>query len=1203
MKLTVSLALLALSLPALAADKVDYLRDVKPVLVARCFACHGALKQEGKLRLDTAEFIKRGGKHGPAIVAGKPAESRLLKKVSAPSLDERMPPEGEPLHAPQIAALREWIAAGAPAPKDEQPESDPREHWAFKAPVKAVVPSVQSSVFSNQSSVGGAAARGTATKSGGSKLKTENWSLNTSPIDAFLSAQRRAQNLTPQPPADPLVWLRRVTLDLTGLPPTRAEMEAFATACGTTLAKLETSAASASADSAFRIPHSAFEGVVERLLASPHYGERWGRHFMDIWRYSDWWGLGAQLRYSQKHIWHWRDWIVESLNADKGYDRMIVEQLAGDELAPADPATLRATGFLARNYYLFNRTTWMDDVVEHTSKAFLGLTMNCAKCHDHKYDPLTHTDYYAMRAIFEPYHARLDELPGTTDLEKDGLPRAFDLHLDRPTYIHLKGDEKKPDTNQVIRAAVPVALAFKPLQIQPVKLPPPAHHPALQPWVLTNHLAAAQEQITTARQAVEAAKKKLAEVERASVGAPSIARQEAAKTAAPTTASVAPPTPLAQPSNARRSDGKPLFSDTFTTANPQLWELRDGEWSYADGVLRQSQVKPARSAARSRADHPADFLATFKLRPTGGSVYKSVGFTFDTTDARESLVYLSAHATGPKLQIAYGRANQYTYPPAGTQARPVKLGETYEVTVRVRGPLINVAVNGEHALAFALPERTPGKFQLITYDATADFLAFELGALPADAQLVKSSAPAPAPTATAKAPAPAVVTSPEQARLALKSAELALAAAELRPAMVRAVWEADAARSQTNLLAAALAEAKFKLAQAEADVAKAELEMLSPAAEPKKKKEPDAEKKLKTAQDALAKAQKAVASPGTNYTSLRATLKAFEGPDESEAHRQLPYPTTSTGRRLAFANWLADRQNPLTARVLVNHVWTRHFGQPLVANLTDFGRRAPKPVHAELLDWLAVDFMEHGWSLKRLHRQMVLSEAYRMSSSQSSVFSVQSSVGAKAQGRSKAGSELNTESLNTEYSASFSRDPENKFYWRMNPQRMDANVLRDSLLHLAGTLDPKLGGPTIDPKREDSARRSFYFTQSPEDLNKFLEMFDNANTKECYRRDESILPQQALALANSRLVNTAAAKVAERLVQDAGSASDDAFIRRTFTALLATAPTPAEHALCVESLAQFLAAAKERKAAQPEAKARAAFVHALLNHNDFITIR
>ena len=978
---TALIALVGFGFSAGAAERVDYLKEVKPVLAARCYACHGALKQEAKLRVDTAEFIRKGGKHGPAIVAGKPDASLLLKKVSAHSLDERMPPEGEPLHAPQIAVLRAWIAAGALAPKDEKPESDPREHWAFKAPLKGVVPWGQKVI--SEEVISRQPGRAKPASAPSAPLITNHFPTNFSPVDAFLEAQRRQQKLTAQPPADPALWLRRITLDLTGLPPTRAEIDAFVRDFSLTPSHPRTLTPASGESEKARKRESekrARTAVVDRLLASPHYGERWGRHFMDIWRYSDWWGLGAQLRYSQKHIWHWRDWIVESLNADKGYDRMMVEQLAGDELAPTDPATLRATGFLARNYYLFNRTTWMDDVVEHTSKAFLGLTLNCSKCHDHKYDPLSHTDYYAMRAIFEPYHARLDELPGETDLEKNGLPRAYDLHLDRSTYIHLKGDEKTPDTNHVIRAAIPAVLAFKQLDIKPVQLPAPAHNPALQPWVLTNHLRAAEEQLTTARQAVEAAKQKLAEVER--------------------------------------------------------------------------------NGART------------------------------TTSAA---------------------------------AKP-------DVGVR-------------------------------------------------------------APAAT-----------PEQARAALKAAELTLAAAELRPAMVRAAWEADFSRSQSpaptsltnTLTAAASAEAKFKLAQAEADLAKAELETISPSTDPKKKKEPDAEKKLKTAQEALAKAQKAVAAPGTNYTSLRATLKPFEGPDETEAHRQLPYPTTSTGRRLAFANWLADRQNPLTARVLVNHVWTRHFGQPLVANVTDFGRRAAKPLHADLLDWLAVDFMEHGWSLKHLHRRIVLSEAYGMASTY---------AGVSVRGFEGPNSPSPSPSPPLPLSPSHATDPENKFYWRMNPQRMDANVLRDSLLHLAGTLDLKLGGPTIDPKREDTLRRSFYFTQSPEDLNKFLEMFDNANTKECYRRDESILPQQALALANSRLASTAAAKVAERLVQDAASAPDDAFIRTTFTTLLATVPTPAEHALCAESLAQFLAAAKERKSAQPEAKARAALVHALLNHNDFITIR
>lgn len=174
---------------------------------------------------------------------------------------------------------------------------------------------------------------------------------------------------------------------------------------------------------------------------------------MDVWRYTDWYGLGKQLRYSQKHIWHWRDWIVESLNADKGYDRMILEMLAADELAPTDRDSLRATGFLARNYFLFNRTTWLDNTIEHTSKAFLGLTMNCTKCHDHKYDPLTQVDYYRMRAFFEPYQVRLDAAPGETDLEKDGLARVYDAHPQAPTYLFIHGDANGRTRAEAFRPA------------------------------------------------------------------------------------------------------------------------------------------------------------------------------------------------------------------------------------------------------------------------------------------------------------------------------------------------------------------------------------------------------------------------------------------------------------------------------------------------------------------------------------------------------------------------------------------------------------------------------------------------------------------------------------------------------------------------------------------------------------------------------
>ena len=254
---------------------VDYVKQVKPVLVERCLACHGALKQEGGLRLDTVALAIQGGESGPALVPGEVDSSRLLKRVMAKEETDRMPPEGEPLKPDQIAAIRNWIAQNATGPVDEKPDQDPRDHWAFKAPVRPVVPKIEST-----------------------SPEQDRWNHN--PVDRFIAKEQRNRGLVPQPEADRRVWLRRVSLDLSGLPPTLAELDAFV------------------ADSS----PDAHDKVVTRLLDSPQYGERWGWHWMDVWRYSDWWGLGAEVRNSQKHIWHWRDWIVESLNADKGYDQM-----------------------------------------------------------------------------------------------------------------------------------------------------------------------------------------------------------------------------------------------------------------------------------------------------------------------------------------------------------------------------------------------------------------------------------------------------------------------------------------------------------------------------------------------------------------------------------------------------------------------------------------------------------------------------------------------------------------------------------------------------------------------------------------------------------------------------------------------------------------------------------------------------------------
>jgi hypothetical protein len=369
--------------------------------------------------------------------------------VASTDPEERMPPEheGQPFSSEQIALLTRWIAEGASAPVGELPEPDPRDHWAFRPRQRPTVPAVKQAD------------------------RVRN------PIDAFLAQGLETAGLTPRPEAPRRLQIRRLYLDLIGLPPTEAEMRQ---------ALSDTS-------------EEGYQRSVDRLLDDPRHGERWARHWMDVWRYSDPWGLGDQHRNSAKHLWHWRDWIVESLNADLPYDEMICLMLAADETHPDDLEQLRATGFLARNYFLFNRNQWLDETVEHVGKAFLGLTLNCAKCHDHKYDPLPQTDYYRMRAFFEPYQVRMDLVPGESDMARDSIPRAYDRDPETPTYRFVRGQETQPDRSRVMTPGVPAVLGVGLPDIRPVHLPPSAWQPERRPWVFETQVLVARKELETVR--------------------------------------------------------------------------------------------------------------------------------------------------------------------------------------------------------------------------------------------------------------------------------------------------------------------------------------------------------------------------------------------------------------------------------------------------------------------------------------------------------------------------------------------------------------------------------------------------------------------------------------------------------------------------------------------------------------------------------
>ncbi|MDF1737951.1 MAG: DUF1553 domain-containing protein [Verrucomicrobiales bacterium] len=1057
--------LIAVSFFAFApfARSGDYLKDIKPVLKERCYSCHGALKQKGDLRVDTAA----GMLAAKAVIPGDLKKSELFLRISSEDDDERMPPEGHALKEEQILAIRQWIESGAPQPEHESAEDDPRSHWSFQTIEKPAVPVIEGV---------------------------------SHPVDAFLASKQKEAGVALQPAADRSLLLRRLYLDLTGLPPVGEQLE----------------------------DARPWEVIVDELLVSPQHGERWGRHWMDVWRYSDWYGLGTQLRYSQKHLWHWRDWIVESLNEDKGYDEMIREMLAGDEIAPEDPDTLRATGFLARNYFLFNRTTWLDSTVEHTGKAFLGLTFNCAKCHDHKYDPIDFEDYYRFRAIFEPHQVRLDPIPGETDFEKNGLPRVFDEHLEAPTYLHLKGNPANEDKETEIAAAVPAFLSEFASEPKPVALPVAAFAPGTREFAQADRLAEAGEKVRKAREAEAKARKALMDAE----SAPKAGKEK------PVTAGA-----------------DFLIEDDFSALKPELWKLEGSGLAYRDGGLEQAE--PSREPGRlvSKSPLPRDFEMTCRYTTTGGATFKSVTFRFDSKDGGDhaNFVYTSEYGPGPKVQAAFTRRGKNSYPGDGRYQKKEAVGREQELRIAVRDRLVNVWLDGRFVLAYQFPNRVEnGHFELSAFDATARFHSIRIKGLPADLKLTE-----------AKNKSPEEAVGEDSTERGLLLAELALATAIAEEASVKATIAADKARylekkPDEKLEEAALAQQIAVLkAQAAHDLA------LYEGGDAKKLKAAEALDKAAGKKEAEFKKGKG------EYASLKASKKSLETPAHKEKDYPAVYPNESTGRRTMLANWIVSPQNPLTARVAVNHVWLRHFGEPLVPTVSDFGRQAPEPLHVALLDFLAMEFIESGWSFRHLHRLLVTSETYRRSSSNAGAAGV-----------------------------SLEKDPNNLLYWRMNPKRMESQLVHDSLLQLSGTLDLTMGGPSLKYEKAGT-RRSLYFTHSPDAIDPFLKTFDDADLQQCYRRSESVVPQQALALSNSKLALDNSRAIAASIGIES---KEEVFIEQAFRAVLARDPEEIEVSECRQFFSELRALSGQSEKGD-ELRYRGQLVHALINHNDFVTIR
>ncbi len=942
-----------LSVATAKANAADYTKQIKPLLQQRCFACHGALKQEAGLRLDTVAAMRIGGDSGSIVEPENPELSILLRRLRHSDPSQRMPPEGEPLSDEQIGWIESWIKNGAEPPQDDRPQTDPRDHWAFKSPNQASFPDDP------------------ATPSASSKPS------NANPIDRFLAAKQFQLGINPVELADKQTLVRRLFIDLLGIPPTPDEVGQFLTDEST----------------------DAHEKLVEQLLARPEYGERWGRHWMDVWRYSDWYGRRAvpDVMNSYPQIWRWRDWIVRSLNEDKGYDRMIMEMLAADEFCPTEDDNLVATGFLVRNWYKWNYETWMKDNVEHTGKAFLGLTLNCAHCHDHKYDPISHEDYFRFRAFFEPLELRHVRVAHQADPGpfkkyvyaesygpiKSGAIRVFDEKLDAQTFMYTGGDARnRMEAKPPVAPGPPTSLCGAEFVIEPVSLPIEASYPGIREFVRQDELRQCSGDLEQAKSAISAATadlnhslKKLDELRAQAIGPATAANQ-------PTLESID-------------------AADQAVIIARVAARIADAAYSLMQAKLDSLRSRIAADDARFRAIGPPELLAKLASRAE----------------------------------------------------RQVKLS------------------SANHAVVVA---------------------------------------------------------------------EKALMVAEQKLASTDKSDEA-------------------KLNAAKQEVAKVEQAYQS------------ARKTLDTARTALN-------SDDANYTPLSPS-----------------YPTTSSGRRLALARWIASRENPLTARVAINHIWLRHFGQALVETTDNLGVQGKLPEHPEILDWLAVELMNHGWSMKHIHRIVVNSQAY--------------------QRRSSAPSDHPAQAI----------DSENHNYWHATARRMEAEVVRDSVLACSGSLDKTLGGPEIDPAAwHTTPRRSLYFTIHGESKMQFLDTFDGPNVCDCYRRTSTVLPQQALAMTNSELSVHYGRILATRLSEEILSSqlglesTDQRFVSQAFQRVINRPPYEPEMQYSLQFLRQqhqLLTTTPDdqlrlagNKAISPAAselaqRARENLTISLFSHNDFVTVR